>query len=365
MKSYAKNRVDTCGRRDFLARVAAGTAGIAAGATAMPRASSALFGRKDSTVALVNTSDHREAAYQSLKPFKSEVEKAIGGRKVVIKVNAGLAAPEYAKNSTHADHIRGVLDFVREVYDGPIRLIEGTAGAACSAFIGYENYGYLPIEKEYENVKFEDANDLPYTLQFIRAAKHHPQAINIIDVFHDPDVYLISAARMKTHNAVVGTFSLKNVAMGSPVCHYNDRKLAKNAKNEKSKMHGGPGNSGGRELSFNLFMLALLGVRPDLAVIDGVEAIEGNGPWNGEIVEHHVGIASTDFVAADRLCTELMGIDPRMMKYIEWCEEAGMGTYDIDKVKIIGPDYRDLVINYKMHDRVEQQVEWIHENYEI
>ena len=365
MHTETKHISDPCGRRRFLTRLAAGTAGLAAGATAMPRASSALFGRKDSRVALVKTDDHREAAYQALKPFSEEVEQAIGGRKVVIKVNAGLAAPEYAKNSTHADHIRGVLDFVREVYDGDIMLTEGTAGAACSAFIGFENYGYLPIEKEYRNVKFEDANDLPYTNQWIRAAKHHPQAINIIDVFHDPDVYLISAARMKTHNAVVGTYSLKNVAMGSPVCHYNDRKLPQRDKNEKSRMHGGPGNSGGRELSYNLFLLARLGVRPDLAVIDGVEAIEGDGPWAGEIVEHHVGIAGTDFVAADRLCTELMGIDPRMMKYLEWCEEAGMGTYDLDKVKIIGPDYRDLVIKYKMNKNVEGQVAWIYENYDL
>ena len=53
-------------------------------------------------MSFVTTDDHREAAYQSLKPLQKEVEKAIGDRQVVIKVNAGLAAPKYAKNSTHA-----------------------------------------------------------------------------------------------------------------------------------------------------------------------------------------------------------------------------------------------------------------------
>ena len=45
------------------------------------------------------------------------------------------------------------------------------------------------------------------------------------------------------------------------------------------------------------------------------------------MVEHGVVVASTDFVAADRFCTALMGIDPNWMKYLEWCGAAGMGTW--------------------------------------
>ena len=129
-------------------------------------------------------------------------------------------------------------------------------------------------------------------------------------------------------------------------------------------MHGGQGNSGGRELSYNMFLVAMMGVQPDLAVIDGIEAIGGNGPWDGEIVDHSVVVTSTDFVAADRLCSELMGIDPKYMKYLEWCADAGMGNFDLSKVKVNGPDYRDHIIKYKMNKNFDWQVEWIHENYE-
>ena len=310
-----------------------------------------------SLVSFVTTDDHREAAYQSLKPLQKEVEKAIGDRQVVIKVNAGLAEPKYAKNSTHADHIRGILDFLKPIYDKRVIITEGTAGAKCSAFIGFENYSYMPLEKEY-NAKFIDANEQDYTLKWIRAAKHHPQSINIIDMFIDSNVYLISVAIMKTHNAVVGTYSFKNVGMGAPVCHLKQKI------NEKSLMHGGPGSSGGRELSYNLFLLAGMGVQPDLSVIDGVKAIEGNGPWAGSVVEHGIGIASTDFVAADRMCVELMGIDPKYMKYLEWCADAGMGIFDLSKIKVIGPDYKKHIIKYKLNDNVEGQVAWIHENFE-
>jgi len=169
--------------------------------------------------------------------------------------------------------------------------MEGAAAPTQNAFTAFKNYGYLPLEREYK-VKLVDANETPYTTRWIYLAERHPDPINIINLFTDPDVFLISAARMKTHDTVVGTLSLKNCAMGAPL---SNNKIKGN---EKSKMHGEEGSSGGRELSYNLFLVAQMGVQPDLAIIDGVEAIEGNGPWNGTVVEHGVVLASTDFVAA-------------------------------------------------------------------
>ena len=349
---------DSSGRRRFLKRLSAGAAGLALGSLAKTGdASAKLFGSDKSEVSFLTGKDRRDMVFRALKPFEKEVEKAIRGKRVVIKANAGLAKPEYAKCSSHADQLRGILDFLKPICDRQIIITEGIASAECSAFIGFENYGYLPLEKEY-NVKLVDANDQPYTLRWIYAAKRHPEPINITNLFTDPDVFLISAARMKTHNAVVGTYSLKNCAMGAPVCHYREKR------NEKSKMHGGEGSSGGRELSYNLFLVAQMGVQPDLSIIDGVEAIEGDGPWDGTVVEHGVVLASMDFVAADRLSSELMGIDPKYMKYLEWCGDAGMGNFDLSKIKVNGPDWRKHIITYKMNTNFDWQVAWIHENFE-
>lgn len=350
------------GRRSFLKTCSAGTAGIMFGSMATGSVAHALPGSKKSKVALRAGTDRREMVYQALKPFEKDVEKAIGKRRVVVKVNAGLAEPRYIDCSTHVDEIRGILDFLKPIHDRPVIIAEGTATAKCGVDVGYENYGYLPLEKEYE-IKFVDANLEPYSLKWIRAANHSPHPINIIDMYSDPDVYLISAARMKSHNCVVGTFALKNIVMGSPVCHW--KKKGPEQINEKSYMHGGTGGEGGRELSYNLFLLAMMGVRPDLAVIDGVVGIEGNGPWDGDPVEQGVVVASTDFVAADRLCTELTGIDPRLMKYLEWCGDAGMGNFDMDDISIDGPDYRKHVVKFKMNDNYDWQVKWIYDNFKL
>jgi uncharacterized protein (DUF362 family) len=339
-------------RREFLKLAGAG----AAVAALPPRRAQAQGPPTKSVVTLVKGTDRRQMVYDALNPFKAQVEKAIGSRRVVIKANAGTVIAANAKYSTHADELRGILDFLREVHDRPVTIIEGCASTFSDAFVGFENYGYLPLQKEY-GITLLDSNEQPYSRQYIRAALNFPQPINIIDVFLDPNVYLISAARMKTHNAVVGTFALKNVVMGSPVCHWREKR------NEKSLMHGGRGSSGGRELSFNLFQIARLGVTPDLSVVDAIEAVEGDGPWNGDTVEHGVVMASPDFVAVDRLCTELMGIDPNWMKYLEWCGEAGMGTWSLDNITVRGPNWKDLVIKYRMHSQVERQVAWIHENF--
>jgi len=340
-------------RRGFLNRASLGAAGLAVRGLAFPEAGrSAPAAPERSTVSLMTGKDRREMVYKALKPFSKEVEWAICGRQVVIKANAGLATPENAMYSSHPDELRGILDFLKEIHDRQVIITEGTAGTMLDAFIGFQNYGYLPLEKEY-NARLIDANEQPYTLRFIYTAAHRPQPVNIINLFTDPDVYLISAARMKTHNAVVGTYSLKNVAMGSPVCHWRKKV------NEKSRMHGSPGETGGRELSYTLFLVAQMGAYPALSVIDGVEASEGNGPWGGTMVEHGVVIAGTDFVAADRLCVELMGIDPRWMKYLQWCGDAGMGNFNLENITVNGPDYRKHIIKYKMNKNFDWQVSWI------
>jgi uncharacterized protein (DUF362 family) len=358
MQHDVPSQSNSLGRRRFLKSASLGAASLALGAAAAPRPASArLLGSDKSEVSFQTGKERREMVAKALEPFRKEVEKGIKGKRVVIKANAGLVKPEYANYSSHPDQLRGILDFLAPIHDREIVIMEGCAAVYMSALDGFENYGYLPLAKEYKKIKFVDSNDTPFTQRWIYSGRHHPEPIEIINLFTDPDVYLISAARMKTHNAVVGTYSLKNCAMGSPVCHWREKR------NEKSKMHGGDGSSGGRELSYNLFLVAQMGVQPDLAIIDGVQSIEGDGPWDGTVVDHGVVLASTDFVAADRMASELMGIDPMYMKYLDWCGQAGMGNFDLEKIKVNGPDWKQHVIKYKMNSNFDWQVAWILEDF--
>ena len=121
----------------------------------------------------------------------------------------------------------------------------------------------------------------------------------------DDQAYVISAARMKTHDRVVATLSLKNIVFGAPIKDLgfawgSGRKPG--TTNDKPIAHG----SGYRAINYNLFALAPR-LHPDLAFIDGFEGMQGNGPVGGTPVDHRVCVASPDWLAADRVGIELMG----------------------------------------------------------
>jgi uncharacterized protein (DUF362 family) len=351
-----------------------GTSGLAVGALGLSGCSAGLktaqyaagTGKSQqisgaSTVSLANNSDRRQAIYDSLKPLRSDVSRAIGEKQVIIKVNAGFPTEPHRNHSTDPGQIEGIIQFLREFYDGEIWISEGVGSSETNDMMdGFELYGYLPVAREFPGIRFVDANATPLVRKWIRQWHQYPVPIDIIAMYFDPGNYIISAARLKTHNAVVGTYSLKNVVMGAPVGNF------RNSPNQKGLMHGGTREEGasGRELSYNMFRLALEGVYPDLAVVDGIAAIEGNGPWDGTEVNHNLSLASTDFVACDRVCTEVMGIDPFYMKYLEWCGDAGLGNWSMDNIRTVGADLRANIIKYRLHETVGEQTAWIDRNFE-
>ena len=75
---------------------------------------------------------------------------------------------------------------------------------------------------------------------------------------------------------------------------------------------------------------------PDLGVIDGFVAMEGNGPVGGTPVDAKVALASLDPLAMDTLATKMMGFDPAKIMYLTSMAEAGMGQGDLSKVQVLG-----------------------------
>ena len=339
------------GRRGFLRTLAAGTAGFMFGAFGPDgcRAARAIPSGK-SKVSFQTGSSHREVVFEALKPLRDEVGAAIQGKQVLIKVNMGQVIGPL--NATHPDTVRGILDFLKPIYKKKVIVAESTAGSGRETTLGFRNFHYLPMLKEYK-IDLVDLNNKPYSEQWIKDQNDHPLPINLIDTFLDPDIYMISATRLKSHNCVIATLSLKNVVMASPVNHYK-RKVAK-GRNEKSLMHSG----GNRGLSYNIFTLARMGVLPDLAVLDGVVGMEGNGPVWGTPVEHGVALASTDWLAADRIGVELMGMDYSKIMYLRWCGQAGMGHDDLSGIDVVGPNYLKHIRTYRLHSNIAGQLDWV------
>ena len=87
--------------------------------------------------------------------------------------------------------------------------------------------------------------------------------------------------------------------------------------------------------------------------------MEGNGPTGGTLVEHRVCVASPDWLAADRVALELMGIDFAKVGYLNYCAQAGLGEGDLQKIEVVGEPIAKHVRRYKLADNLDKQLIWM------
>jgi uncharacterized protein (DUF362 family) len=124
---------------------------------------------------------------------------------------------------------------------------------------------------------------------------------------------------------------------------------------DKRKTHNGL-----RQTHYNVF-LTTQALKPFLgaAVIDGHEGMEGNGPGSGTPVPSRIAIASTDYVAADRVAVETMGINANWLGYLRFCSEFGLGQYDLAKIDVRGEKIQAVRRKYLLHQDIERELQWM------
>jgi len=297
------------------------------------RSTSQLFTKLTSAarVSLVKGEDRYRNVTQTLKSLENDILTSIGNKKILLKPNVVLADNPLAV--THVEAVRAILDFLAPHIKKTILIGEG---GHHKTFDGYRNAGYLELEKSY-NAKLVDLNQDSFEYRYVFGAEHNPLPVRISSTCLDPDVYIISAAQMKTHNYVLVTLSLKNLLLGCPI---KDEKS-----NDKGLFHTAP-PAVNDLCHFNMFHLAQK-VFPDLAVIDGFEAMEGDGPAWGTAKPARVALASLDAVAADTVATKIMGFDPKRVLYLASMNEAGMGQGDLEKITVTGTPLDQCLYKFK------------------
>ena len=77
-------------------------------------------------------------------------------------------------------------------------------------------------------------------------------------------------------------------------------------------------------------------VAPALHVMDGIVAMEGNGPASGRPRELGVLLASTDGVALDAVASAIIGFRPGEIDTTRIAAERGLGTASLERVRMTG-----------------------------
>jgi uncharacterized protein (DUF362 family) len=220
---------------------------------------------------------------------------------------------------------------------------------------GFENFHYdrVAAERRAQHVSLIDLNrEARYQTMPLIDFDIHPSPVRLAARLLDPDAFIICAAILKTHNTVVATLSVKNMVLGAPL-HYAPKETPH--WNDKRRYH-----TGLRQTHYNMFLTAQK-LRPfwGATVIDGFEGMEGNGPASGTPVPSRLAIASTDYIAADRVGVETMGIDPKWIGYLNFCGQFGLGQFDLDKIEVRGEKIATVRRKYQLHKDIERELLWM------
>jgi uncharacterized protein (DUF362 family) len=280
------------------------------------------------------------------------------------------------------DAVRAVVEFVRARYDGSI--IVGEGAAVSPTWDGFRNFGYEPLVDEY-GVELVDLNADDVVSVQILNRRFRPKTVYLARTAAEDGVYRISLGVPKTHDCVIVTLAIKNMVMGAlvnPRAIHNGggtpglarwvgylmpRWLRQSMLTEwgKGALLGGPGGSskmamhqGLRAMNVDLALVAAR-VWPHLAVLDGWQGMEGDGPGSGDLVDWRVALASTDSLAADVLAAHLMGFDPDRVGYLQYCGQMGLGVGELGQIDVMGnvaPE--EVQRSFQPHPTYQRQLQW-------
>jgi uncharacterized protein (DUF362 family)/Pyruvate/2-oxoacid:ferredoxin oxidoreductase delta subunit len=133
---------------------------------------------------------------------------------------------------------------------------------------------------------------------------------------------LVSISKLKTHQLTRMTGAVKNLYGCIPGAH-------------KRLYHFAHPSA----FDFSSFLVALnllLRDRTRLHVMDGIMAMEGNGPQNGTPVHLGVLLFSTDPVALDAVMASLVELNPLRLPTASPGRRWGLGTYELGEIDLVG-----------------------------
>lgn len=300
-------------------------------------------------ISFIQSSNRKYNTTRALSLIKSEVISGIKNAKnVVVKPNCVVT--DYQLAATHVETLDALLEFIYPYAKNQIVLAEGSGvGETVDAF---KNYDYFSIQEKY-GFAFTDLNNDEFQNIELFDRNNKKWLAQVSNTILNSD-YLISITPPKTHNEVVYTGVIKNVAVGSllrPEGNFAARIASRFGivRNNKAMIH-----QGYKILNKNIAELSKK-IKINLAVIDGYSSMQGNGPGHdGELVPTHWAVASSSALSADLLTLKLLGISQNDVGYLSILNQNNPELEPF----IIGDDWRKSVHEIKMHDNFDKIRKW-------
>jgi len=276
------------------------------------------------TVAIVKGKDVDTMVAEAIGLLGGMEQFVQDGQKVVIKPNlvhqpsrwryeqTGKGKEVREEFTTDIRIVESLARRIREAARCTITIAEGTPDKATTLFkfLGYDTMaGRLGID-------LVDVDEGERTAVAVDGLARKEYSLPVVTQTSD---VLIDVPAMKTHHRTGVTLGMKNLFGLLPM--------------PKEEFHG--------QLDEVICDLSLAR-KPDLVIVDGLVAMEGQGPLYGSPVAMDILVAGRDVVAVDAVCTAIMGFEPRRVRHLKLAHEKGLGEIDLRKIRIKGLRIEDV-----------------------
>jgi uncharacterized protein (DUF362 family) len=255
-----------------------------------------------SRVSIIKVPAYDQSVYDVMRRIVAEHAGDVRGRSVLLKPNLVEFEPESSIN-THPMLVHAAFEAFRAQGAASVRIAEGPGHRRNTLDLA-DAAGYFhtvpKFEDHFVDLNLDEVTRVTPVRQFSGIKKLYlPNSALSADL-------LVSMAKMKTHHWVGATLSMKNLFGVVPGGIYGW---------PKNVLHWAGIDESIADLH-NAFPR-------QLAIVDGIVGMEGNGPIQG--VPKHAGVlvAGRDPVAVDATCCRIMKIDPLRVKYLQLGSERG------------------------------------------
>ncbi len=220
----------------------------------------------------------------------------VRGKRILLKPNLVEPSQEAPHINTHPVFVRAVADVFLSFDAAEVIVGEGQGHIRDSWYV-LEQSGLEKVLDE-ARLTFVDLNHDRVFSAKNRGRHMQDRTLYLPATLQQVD-WIVSLPKMKTHHWAGATLSMKNLFGVMPGIRY-----------------GWPKNV----LHYNGIPASIVDitatVRPDLAIVDGIIGMEGDGPIMGEPREAGVVVMGTNLPAVDATCCRVMGIDPWRVAYL-------------------------------------------------
>jgi uncharacterized protein (DUF362 family) len=275
------------------------------------------------TVHIASTTDYNgDLAGILRRQYDSFRERVpLAGKRVVLKPNL----VEYHRDkviNTHPNVVAAAIELCR--HEGAAEVIVAEGPGHCrnvESLVGASGLG--DVLRHYR-VPFVDLNhDEPVrrlNLGRLTGLEHLYLARTITSA-----EVVISLPKLKTHHWAGATLSLKNLFGTLPGICYGW---------PKNELHW-------RGIHRSIVDIALTRT-PNLAIVDGILGMEGDGPLNGTPRPLGALVMGTDPVAVDATCCRLMQLDPVRVGYLRLAYHKKLGLLHEGEIRQLGEEVARL-----------------------